>query len=110
MLCHTRGIVVDTRQEAISDFNMKTFLPKPPDTLGGLTMIQRAVGYCLAPNSYGLDWQVYKDGAYTYGDGASSLASKFWKREEVEHPIDNRELMVLRIVEWRDEREGKLLE
>jgi hypothetical protein len=110
MLCHTRGTVVDTRQEAISDFNMKTFLPELPAALGGLTMMQRAVGYCLAPDLYGLDWQVYKDGAYTYGDGASSLASRFRKREEVEHPIDDREPIGLRIVEWRDEREGKLLE
>jgi hypothetical protein len=99
MLCHTRGTVVDTRQEAISDFNMKIFLPEPPATLGRLAMMQCAVGYCLAPDLYGLDWQVYEDGAYTYGDRAFSLASKFWKRGEVEHAIDDREPIGLRIVE-----------
>jgi hypothetical protein len=89
---------------------MKTFFPEPPATLGGSTIMQRAVGYCLAPDLYGPDWQVYKDGAYTYGDGASSLTSKFWKREEVEHAIDDTEPIGLRIAEWRDERESKLLE
>jgi hypothetical protein len=85
MLCHTRGTVVDTRQEAISDFNMKTFLPEPPATLGGLTMRQRAVRYCLAPDLYGLDWQVYKDGAYIDKLPGMNLTKKYWKKEEIEH-------------------------
>jgi hypothetical protein len=104
--------VVSTHEKSgYADFDLNTFLPvPPPETISEFTLMQRAAGYRFAEEADGSTWKVYKDGAYTYGDGASSLASKFWKREEVEHAIDDREPIGLRIVEWRDEREGKLLE